>query len=163
MQIICTYLLGHVNKKTKHVNISHMTMQIGANDLHIYKGTFTVFLWVCPSFSSTKWFESIPDWANSRLFCTYVNMWDKVELAYQLVLTHRCVWVLEVRLIIYLCVYWLLNGHHVMILPTLSPSYTVMVGGLPPNTPPQVDARPISDVCWQCFGCRRALVSTSAV
>ena len=35
--------------------------------------------------------------------------------------------------------------------------------GLYPNTPPQVDVRPILDVCWQCLGHGRALVSTSAV
>ena len=35
--------------------------------------------------------------------------------------------------------------------------------GLPPNTPPQVEASPISVICLLCFGRARALVSTSAV
>ena len=47
-------------------------------------------------------------------------------------------------------------GHYVTGIPT----YAV---GLPPNTPPQVDAIPISNICWQCFGRGKAFVRTLAV
>src|SRR6266700_7007185 len=59
-----------------------------------------------------------------------------------------------------------LSDYHVLLF-TMSPcdylcDYLLLVG-LPPNAPPQVEASPISEMCFLCFGRGRALVRTSAV
>ena len=61
----------------------------------------------------------------------------------------------QVRLMI-LFVYYSYRLTYYRLLP-------ILAVGLSPNTPPQVDARPISNICRQCFGRGRALVRTSAV
>ena len=60
----------------------------------------------------------------------------------------------------------LLSDYRVLLF-TMSPcdylcDYLLLVG-LPPNTPPQVEVSPISEMCFLCFGRGRDLVRTSAV
>src|SRR6266446_834353 len=56
----------------------------------------------------------------------------------------------------------ILSDYRVLLF-TMSPCDYLLLVSLPPNTPPQVKASPISEMCFLCFRRGRALVRTSAV